>query len=181
MEGISHKNFQTAQAVIISVDHFIRHEEGGRRQGIGLHLLDINGFNLIYLQLMTEIELQGISGLTRLSLERTEVNDKGLQSLQFLTSLRRLSLAHCHTITDASLRVVNELALEWLDLTKCSQLTGHGVRSLYKQASSLSTFPPPQCSRFAGPALGVISRHLQFSHLQGALTSYQILVCGHDM
>lgn len=78
------------------------------------------------------ILLQDLAGFTKLVLARTEVTEKGLDSLRLLTSLRRLSLAHCQQITDATLSVLDGLPLEWLDLTKCSHVTGRGIKLLNK-------------------------------------------------
>ena len=82
--------------------------------------------------------LQSLTGLTRLVLERTAINNAGVEQLALLTGLRRLSLAHSDNATDGGLQQLTKLNLEWLDLSKCGQITTKGLRTLQGY-----TPPPP--------------------------------------
>lgn len=79
--------------------------------------------------------MQDLKALSRLDLSYGRgMTKQGLGSLQFLSNLRSLSLAHCPQLQDSFLRHLQELPLARLDLTKCSGVTPEGISSL--QATS---------------------------------------------
>lgn len=113
------------------------------------HLKDLLLTGLPHFQGSGLSSLQGLSNLTRLVLERTAINDAGVEQLALLTGLRRLSLAHSEHATDRGLEQVTKLPLEWLDLSKCGQITTKGLRILQGNGMVMnSTAVPKAVPRF---------------------------------